>query len=207
MLEDLGPLLKNLPPRTATALVQAINRCGEELDIGPDWVQRWIGFTVVADALTRYSPEGEPVFELKGGAAIKMRLGDPFVEAPAPPFMRRFRIHVTFHEERFGRLMDRDFSNVKLEVSLYEGRHRSPELVPAFSLKPFGLEGPRLLPCIPLTKQVAQWSEPLEQLAKEMGLPNETAAEIVQHVTEYIQRIAAYPPDSKRTITPSVPTA
>ena len=103
--------------------------------------------------------------------------------------------------------MDRDFSNVKLEVSLYEGRHRSPELVPAFSLKPFGLEGPRLLPCIPLTKQVAQWSEPLEQLAKEMGLPNETAAEIVHHVTEYIQRIAAYPPGSKRTITPSVPTA
>ena len=53
----------------------------------------------------------------------------------------------------------------------------------------------------------AQWSEPLEQLAKEMGLPNETAAEIVQHVTEYIQRIPAYPPGSKRRITPSVPTA
>jgi len=307
VLEDLGPLLKNLPPRTATALVQAINRCGEELDIGSDWVQRWIGFTVVADALTRYAPEGEPVFELKGEAAIEMLLGGPFrgggfthegklaplvrpratrdldatfrgvlngleaavrnalseprnkfgfrvdVEAPAPPFMRRFRIHVTFREERFGRLMDRDFSNVKLEVSLYEGSYQSPDLVPAFSLKPFGLEGPELLPCIPLTKQVAQklhaatepppegktndrfrdlldiallsalvpptpalreiceetfairakhvwppeitmyaqWIEPLEQLAKEMGLPNESAAEIVQHVTEYIEQIAA----------------
>ena len=74
MLEELSPLLKNLPPRTARALVQAVNRCGEELNIGSDWVQRWIGFTVVADALTRYALGGEPAFELKGGAAIELRL-------------------------------------------------------------------------------------------------------------------------------------
>ncbi len=74
MLKDLGPLLKNLPPTTATALTQAVVRCGKELGIGPDWVQRWIGFTVVADVLSSYAPAGTPLFELKGGVAVEMRL-------------------------------------------------------------------------------------------------------------------------------------
>jgi len=300
MLEELSPLLKDLPPRTASALVQAINRCGEELNIGSDWVQRWIGFTVVADALTRYALGGEPAFELKGGAAIELRLRwpekgsaggtpaqpratrdldaafrgewddiEPAVEAAleeprhpfgfrvevdrkSPPFLRRFRIRVRFLEERFGRVVERSFSNVKLEVSLYEGEHPTPDLVPAFSLKPFGLEGPDVIPCISLTKQVAQklhaatepptegktnerfrdlvdiallralvpatpelravceetfairgkqawppevtiyetWGEPLEEMAREMGLPQRTAEEIARHVEEYVQQIA-----------------
>lgn len=71
MHEGLGQLLNHLPPKTAGALVQAINRCGAQLEIGPDWVRRWIGFTVVADALAQYKPN---VFELKGGAAIELRL-------------------------------------------------------------------------------------------------------------------------------------
>ena len=300
MLEELRPLLKNLPPRTANALVHAINRCGEELNIGSDWVQRWIGFTVVADALTRYTLGGEPAFELKGGAAIELRLRRPDtrsegggpaqpratkdldaafrgelndlesavesalaeprhpfgfrveVDGKSPPFMRRFRIRILFLEERLGHVLERSFSSVKLEVSLYEGSHPAPDLVPAFSLKPFGLEGPDLIPCIPLTKQVAQklhaatesppegktnerfrdlvdiallsallpassqlrdvceetfairgkqawppeitiyetWGEPLEEMAREMGLPQRTAEEIVRHVEGYVQQIA-----------------
>ncbi len=74
MPEELRPLLKNLPPRTARTLLQAVNRCGEELNIGADWVRRWIGLMVVADALTRYALGGEPTFELKGGAAIELSL-------------------------------------------------------------------------------------------------------------------------------------
>src|SRR5215211_2395300 len=69
--EGLGQLLNHLPPKTAGALVQAINRCGAQLGLGPDWVRRWIGFTVVADALAQYQPN---VFQLKGGAAIELRL-------------------------------------------------------------------------------------------------------------------------------------
>ncbi len=306
MLEELGPLLKNLPPKTAAALVQAINRCGRELGIGPEWVRRWIAFTVVADALTHYSPDGEPMFELKGGAAIEMRLrrlvreearagevqgtelrpratrdldatfrgtldeieaavraalAEPrhrfafrvAMEATNAPMMRQMTIHVAYREERFGRLQERAFSNVRLEISTYEGIHREPEMVPAFSLKPFGLEGPEELPCLPLTKQVAQkfhaaterpedgrandrfrdlldivilsgltppsrelrevceetfqirgqqtwppevvahphWVQPMEQRAREMGLPQESAEEIVQHVLKYLRAIAA----------------
>lgn len=74
MLKDLDPLLKHLPPKTANALTLAITRCGKELGIGPDWVQRWIGFTVVADAMASYAPDGTPLFEFKGGAAIEMRM-------------------------------------------------------------------------------------------------------------------------------------
>lgn len=74
MHPDLKPLLKTLPPRTKSALIQAINACGEQLKMPADWVQRWLSFTVVADALTRYMPAGDSVFEIKGGAAIEMRM-------------------------------------------------------------------------------------------------------------------------------------
>lgn len=214
MHKDLGPLLNQLPPKTSQALLQAINRCGSELGVGPDWVQRWIAFTVVADALTSYQEHGESRFEIKGGAAIELRLRqlDTAAAAPAPatgqraerptirpratkdldatyrgamddldeavrvalaaprhrfafrvevetptaPFMRRFRIRVSYQQERFNQMVGTSFSSVQLEVSIYEGTHRAPDLVPAFSLKPFGLDGPAALPCIPLTKQIAQ---------------------------------------------------
>jgi len=305
MLEELGPLLNNLPPKTAGALVQAINRCGRELGIGPEWIRRWIAFTVVADGLAHYAPDGERMFDLKGGAAIEMRLrrfapgagetdeagGAKFRpratrdldatfrgtlnglenavrtalaeprhrfafrvvgEKTEAPMMRRMTVHVTYQEERFGRLQEKAFSNVQLEISTYEGVYREPEMVPAFSLKPFGIDGPEKLPCLPLKKQIAQklhavtihsqdgrsndrfrdlldilmlsglapptpelreiceetfrireqqpwppeiiahshWIEPMEQRAAEMGLPQETADEIVRQVVEYVRAIA-----------------
>ena len=205
MFKDLEPLLKNLPPKTASAFTQAINKCGRALGIGPDWVQRWVGFTVVADGLACYAPDGEPLFQFKGGAAIEMRMrqlrragqpGEPAIrpratkdldatyrgvmedveaavraalatprhnfafrveiETPDAPHMRRFRIRIAYQEQRLGRLVEQPFTNVKLEVSIYEGTPLPPEMVPAFSLKPFGLDGPEELPCIPLIKQIAQ---------------------------------------------------
>lgn len=209
MLDNLQPLLKTIPPKTANALRQAIKVCGQQLGMGDDWVQRWVAFTVVADALAAYTPSGEPVFEFKGGAAIEMRFrelaatrqgigrvtsttgvqpratkdldatyhgtidalvgaveaalieprhGFAFrirVDTPEAPHMRRFRVQVSYLETRFNRTETRDFSNVKLEVSAYEGQRLPPDLVPAFSLKPFGIDGPERLPCIPLIKQIA----------------------------------------------------
>lgn len=209
MHDRLDPLLKNLPPRTASAFTRAINKCGAQLGIGPDWVQRWIGFTVVADALARHTPDGEPAFHFKGGAAIEMRMRqlEPIAgespkgassvvrpratkdldatyrgaleeveravrealstphhhfafriesETPDAPHMRRFDVRVTCRVERFGRIVEEPFTRLKLEVSAYEGTVLRPDMVPAFSLKPFGLEGPDSLPCIPLVKQIAQ---------------------------------------------------
>jgi len=209
MLKDLDPLLNNLPPKTTSALKQAINKCGAELGMGPDWVQRWIGFTVVADALASHAPDGEPAFHFKGGAAIEMRMRqlrptarqaaadsakavrpratkdldatyrgvlddveravraalaterDNFafrveVDTPDATHMRRFDVRVAYRVERFGRMVDEPLTKLRLEVSAYEGTLLSPDMVPAFSLKPFGLEGPEALPCIPLVKQIAQ---------------------------------------------------
>lgn len=70
--------------------------------------------------------------------------------------MRRLTVHVSYRVERFGRVVETAFSNVRLEVSAYEGTPRDPELVSAYSLKPFGIDGPEYLPCLPLTKQIAQ---------------------------------------------------
>lgn len=74
MLESLKPLLAILPPRNSRAMTEAIRRCGDTLDRGPDWVRRWIAFTIVGDALASHGPQGEPQFQFKGGAAIELRL-------------------------------------------------------------------------------------------------------------------------------------
>lgn len=74
MHEDLSPLLKILPPRTFRALQQAIHLYSKRQGKSADWVHRWIGFVVVGDALVRHHAEGHPVFELKGGAALELRL-------------------------------------------------------------------------------------------------------------------------------------
>lgn len=212
MLDSLAPLLNHLPPKTVKALQQAIMVCGRQVGMAPDWVQRWVAFTLVADALAEYAPDGTPAFQFKGGAAIEMRLRQPkpasrngapsdgfgslkpratkdldatfrgeldavitavegalsttrhgfrfhvTVDTPDAPRIRRFRVHVAYLESigQTGQSQDRDFAKVKLEVSAYEGTPLPPDLVPAFSLKPFGIDGPAHLPCIPLVKQVAQ---------------------------------------------------
>ncbi|HEX6537256.1 MAG TPA: nucleotidyl transferase AbiEii/AbiGii toxin family protein [Gemmatimonadaceae bacterium] len=301
MRKEIRPLLRNLPPKTARALTQAITNCGKELGIGAEWVQRWVAFTVVADGLASWAIDGTPLFEFKGGAAIELRLrqlqrggqsDDRAVrpratkdldatyhgalenleaavraalatprynftfrvesETPDAPHMRRFRIRVAYQEERFGQVVEQPFSNVKLEVSVYEGAPLAPEMVAAFSLQPFGIDGPKELPCIPLIKQIAQklhavteppaegctsdrfrdlldlvmlstmvppspelrvvceetfhirarhgwppeivtyphWIEPMEQRAKEMGLDQRSADDIVAHVVRYVRDIA-----------------
>lgn len=212
MRNDFPPLLKHLPPKTRAALSQAVTRCSDALDMGPDWVQRWIGFTVVADALSSHTLQGASAFEFKGDAAIELRLrqlrralGDTVLslsdtpvgvtprttkdldatfrgtlvdleqalrdalavprhqfafrvesETPNAPFMRRFRIRLGFCETRYNAIVEQPFTNVPLAVSIYEGTHLPPDMVPAFSLRPFGIDGPEHLPCIPLIKQIAQ---------------------------------------------------
>jgi hypothetical protein len=172
-------------------------------------VQRWLSFILVADALARYRPDGESLFELKGGAAIELRmrrlkplgadgiapeasvrpratrdldatyrgemaqletavsqaLAHPHadftfrveIETPDAPHMRRFRVRVAYLQAGPGGIrVPNALNSVKLEVSCYEGTYYPPEMVPAYSLKPFGIEGPDELPCLALPKQIAQ---------------------------------------------------
>jgi hypothetical protein len=203
-VEDFDPLLTHLPPKTAAALLAAIRVYGERVNMPPEWVQQWVAFMLVADALARYALEGNCPFELKGGAAIELRLrhlapadkGGPKIQPRAtrdldatfhgeieaiqdaldaalengnPNFafrlvpeavksdrMRRYAVHVSYVSTQRGTRIAKSFSRVKLEVSAYEGTRLPPEMVPAFPLKPLGIDGPEELPCIPLRKQIAQ---------------------------------------------------
>lgn len=203
MHDDLSPLLKVLPPKTLGALQQAIHRYSERQGKPDDWVHRWIGFVVVGDALARHHPGDQPVFELKGGAALELRLheqrstgamdpgltsratkdldvvfsGDqsdieecvaealrktraPFAARPEIDHrdarVVRFRVRIAYTPPQREQPREYHLCSVKLEVSLYEGRVIPPDEVRAFSLTPFGIEGPESLPCMSLAKQVAQ---------------------------------------------------
>lgn len=184
MLDDVQPLLKHLPPTTLNAFQRAVQICSRQLGLPADWVQRWIAFTVIADALTAGEGDSPAPFELKGGVAIELRLrrrdsgvvpraskdldaafhGEfedieaavrAALEGPAsrirhPNFSsrvelndrgsvaRRFRVHLTY--------LGKSFSNIKLEVSRYEGARLAADRVPAYSLRAFGLEGATAFP-------------------------------------------------------------
>lgn len=190
MIPELAPLLTHLPPRTVRALHEAIHACSRQMGMPTDWVQRWVAFTLIAGALTEPAPDGQPRFQLKGGAAIELRLRQPnsrvvprvskdldatyrgelgaiqsAVEAvlsgdrqgftfrlisvdETPRHMRRFEVAIDYR--------GKSFSRVKLEISVYEGAYRAPDLVPAPDLRSFGLVGPSELPVLPLAKQIAQ---------------------------------------------------
>ena len=82
MFAGIEPLLSKRPPGTLRALQHDINACSRQLNRPPDWVQRWVSFTVVADALTKRKRDGGMVFHLKGGAAIELRLAQDGSRTP-----------------------------------------------------------------------------------------------------------------------------
>jgi hypothetical protein len=207
------PFLKNLPPRTLGALQQAINVCSKQMGMPPDWVQRWVAFTIVADALSDATVDGASLFELKGGAAIELRLRSNSAWTPRAskdldttyrgafdqidaavrsalaedyqgfsfrlqddgefPRHRRYIVSVSYQGS--------SFSRVKLEVSAYEGILRPTELVSAPSLQGFGFEGPDVLPCLPLTKQIAQKLHAVTEMP-EAGRRNDRFRDLVDVV-------------------------
>src|SRR5690606_20696696 len=71
--------------------------------------------------------------------------------------------------------------SVKLDVSRYEGTRYPPEMVPAFWLKPFGIDGPAHLPCLPLPKQIAQKLHAVTEVP-EAGSKNERFRDLVDIV-------------------------
>ena len=194
MIPELAPLLKHLPPKTVRALHEAIHACSRQMGMPTDWVQRWVAFTLIADALAEPAPDGQPRFQLKGGAAIELRLRQPNsrmvprvskdldatyrgelaaipteVEAVLSGERQGFTFrlisidetprHMLRHMRRFEVAISyrgKSFSRVKLEISVYEGAYRAPDLVPAPDLRSFGLVGPAELPVLPLAKQIAQ---------------------------------------------------
>ncbi|MBI4730249.1 MAG: nucleotidyl transferase AbiEii/AbiGii toxin family protein [Acidobacteria bacterium] len=64
------------PPRNVQVLQRWVGDLAREQGIAPGRVQRWISFMVVAGLLDHVrDKEGDPLFLLKGGAAMELRLG------------------------------------------------------------------------------------------------------------------------------------
>ena len=193
---------RRVPPPSLRALQQVVNRYAEYHGVAPNRVQRWIAFTVLGAALSRLPTEaGEPAFLLKGGVSLELRLGlraratkdfdatfrgerDTMPAALEQALAESyegftFRIsgevreltHMTQIEIKV-EYMGSVWSSVKVEVSAHEGVSFPADEVPAISLADFGLKGPEHLPCIPLSKLVAQKLHAMTE-DREDGKPNE----------------------------------
>lgn len=193
---------RNVPPPSLRALQQVVNRYAEYHGVAPNRVQRWIAFTVLGAALSRLSTEdGEPAFLIKGGVSLELRLGlraratkdfdttfrgerDTVLAALRQALAEvyegfTFRIggevreltHMTQIQIKI-EYMGSVWSSIKVEVSSQEGTSLPADEVLAISLADFGLKGPERLPCIPLSRQVAQKLHAMTE-AREGGKPNE----------------------------------
>jgi hypothetical protein len=125
MFADLAPLLNTLPPSTQRALQQAINACGRQLNRPPDRVQRWVSFTIVADALTKRTRDGEMMFHLKGGAAIELRLGQAGSRTPRVSK----DLDATYHDQSaFGLTAAAAFPCIPLRKQIAQKLHAVTEI-------------------------------------------------------------------------------
>lgn len=153
--------------------------------LAPVRVRRWISVMVLLGALDR-SRESDPLFLLKGGVAIELRVGggaratkdvdlvffgDPerlgeiLDEDLAEPYsVFSFEPQgVETRREGLFRQVDvkllfrgRSWATVKLEVAQPDSQATDAEEVEAISIDEFGIEGPRMVRCLSLRYQIAQ---------------------------------------------------
>jgi hypothetical protein len=203
--DDSRPAFKpprKAPPPSHRALLDVTNRYAAYHGVAPNRVQRWIAFMALGGALSRMSDSGgSPLFLIKGGVALEMRLRlraratqdfdttfrgereqvlNAIEQAFEEPYVGfTFRIggearemtHMTRLEIKV-EYAGRVWSSITMEVSAYEGTDLPAEEVPAISLADFGLHGPERLPCMPLVKQVAQKLHAMTDTL-DSGHPNE----------------------------------
>jgi hypothetical protein len=161
--------------------------------LAPVRVRRWISVMVLLGALDR-SRESDPLFLLKGGVAIELRVGggaratkdvdlvffgDPerlgeiLDEDLAEPYsVFSFEPQgVETRREGLFRQVDvkllfrgRSWATVKLEVAQPDSQATDAEEVEAISIDEFGIEGPRMVRCLSLRYQIAQKLHAVTQL-------------------------------------------
>jgi hypothetical protein len=198
---------KRVPPPNHRALQEAVNRYAEYHSLAPNRVQRWVAFMVLGGALSRLQARDQgPAFLVKGGVSLELRLRlkaratkdydtvfrgerDKLLaaldEAFATPYegftFRVTRPHQMTHMTRLDIKVEyrgKTWASIQMEVSSWEGTPLPPEEVPAISLADFGLMGPASLPCLPLTKQVAQKLHAMTEILAS-GQPNERVRDLL----------------------------
>lgn len=197
---------RRIPPPTHRALQQVVNRYAAYHGIAPNRVQRWISFTVLGAALSRIEQaETGPLFLVKGGVALEVRLRmraratkdfdavyrgkrDNALQTLAAAFTEEYEgfafrvddvremLQVTRIEIKID-YQGKTWSSITMEISLDEGTALPAEHIPAIDLVDFGLKGPATLPCLPLTKQVAQKLHAMTETIE--GRPNDRFRDLV----------------------------
>lgn len=185
ILPDRGP---NRRPQTTPQkahLERLVAYYGKVTGVAPGRVRRWLSVMVLLGALDRVR-ESDPVFLLKGGVAIELRLrsqaratkdvdliffgaredlADDLDRALAEPYSE-----FSFQREAIGevgagqfRRLDvkllfrgRSWATLRLEVAAPDEMATDGEPVPAIPLDDFGIAGPEVIPCLSLRYQIAQ---------------------------------------------------
>ncbi|HMI80587.1 MAG TPA: nucleotidyl transferase AbiEii/AbiGii toxin family protein [Solirubrobacterales bacterium] len=151
----------------------------------PARVRRWLSVMVLLGALDRVR-ESDPIFLLKGGVAIELRLrgraratkdvdlvffgdpedlGDDLDRALADPYSEFSFLRHEIEAGGRGRYQrldvklfyrGRNWGTLRLEVAAPDSRAVEGEPVPAIPIDEFGIDGPESVPCLSLRYQIAQ---------------------------------------------------
>lgn len=186
VLPEQGPNRRpDETPKQINHLEKLVAHYAELAGLAPARVRRWISMMVLLGALDR-SRESDPLFLLKGGVAIELRVGavaratkdvdlvffgDPerlagsLDEDLAEPYsvfsFERERIE-SRQDGKFQRLnvrllfRGRGWGTLKLEVASPDSRTTDGEEVKALPIDEFGIDGPAMIRCLSLRYQIAQ---------------------------------------------------
>lgn len=186
ILPEKGP--NRRPDQTPTQkahLERLVAHYAQLTGLAPVRVRRWISVMVLLGALDR-SRESDPLFLLKGGVAIELRVGggaratkdvdlvffgdtnrlgeilDEDLGEPYSVFSFE-RKEVETRGEGLFRQVDvkllfrgRSWATLKLEIAKPDSRETDGEEVEAIPIGEFGIEGPRMVRCLSLRYQIAQ---------------------------------------------------
>jgi nucleotidyltransferase AbiEii toxin of type IV toxin-antitoxin system len=186
VLPERGP--NRRPGQTPTRkahLERLVAHYAQLTGLAPARVRRWISVMVLLGALDR-SRESDPLFLLKGGVAIELRVGG------GARATKDVDLVFFGDPERLGEILDEDlgepysvfsferqevetrgdglfrqvnvkllfrgrsWGTLKLEVAQSDSRATDGEEIVAIPLDEFGIEGPRMVRCLSLRYQIAQ---------------------------------------------------
>jgi hypothetical protein len=185
ILPERGPNQRpDQTPIRKAHLERLVDHYARLTGVAPGRVRRWISVMVLLGALDR-SRESDPLFLLKGGVAIELRVGggaratkdvdlvffgDPEHLAEALDEDLEPYAVFTFErgaiERRADGLFDRvdvkllfrgrSWGTLTLEVASPDSQMTDSESVEAIAIDEFGIEGPRVIRCLSLRYQIAQ---------------------------------------------------
>ncbi|MBA3866177.1 MAG: nucleotidyl transferase AbiEii/AbiGii toxin family protein [Solirubrobacterales bacterium] len=186
ILPEKGPNRRpDQTPERKAHLERLVDHYARLTGLAPVRVRGWISVMVLLGALDR-SRESDPLFLLKGGVAIELRVGggaratkdvdlvffgdperlgeilDEDLGEPYSVFSFE-RKEVETRVEGLFRQVDvkllfrgRGWATLKLEVAQPDSRTTDGEEVDAIPIDEFGIEGPRMVRCLSLRYQIAQ---------------------------------------------------